>query len=60
VATDIDRADDRAHALALQPDGKLVAAGTATAPPLFGIPPIAILARYVDNAGAVFLPLVRA
>ena len=47
------------YAVGLQPDGKLVAAGTATAPPLFGIPPVAILARYVDNAGAVFLPLVR-
>ena len=42
------------YAVGLQPDGKLVAAGTATAPPLFGIPPVAILARYVDNAGASF------
>jgi uncharacterized delta-60 repeat protein len=49
----------RLMALAIQPDGKFVVAGAIFPPPIIGQPPTALLARFVDDADAVFLPQVR-
>jgi uncharacterized delta-60 repeat protein len=51
--------DGRITALGLQPDGKLLAAGTYTSPPLLAQPPVALLARFIDNAGAIYVPLIH-
>jgi len=49
----------RLAALALQPDGKFVAVGTVFPPPIIGQPATALLARFIDDADAIFLPLAR-
>ncbi|HEU5101492.1 MAG TPA: hypothetical protein VFU22_20860 [Roseiflexaceae bacterium] len=47
----------RLAAVAIQPDGKFVAVGATIS--IFGQPTVALLARFVDDADAIFLPLAR-